>query len=154
MAYLVRYAVQGYYSFGFYVDAAARHLFRLKIGGTAYGVDGFVRSYDTTFVPTGDVSETPTKLYKAQSFNMGSISGKVEYMKVGQAIPWGASLQYLDESILADIWIQFAITPRLDLKFDGKYFTPLEKEKRLITHPWENPNLIVPAVSLKYHFGV
>jgi hypothetical protein len=154
VGYLVRYAAQAYYSFGFYVDAQARHLFRLKIGGTAYGIDGFARSYDADALATLPAGETaPTKLYKTESFNMGSISGKVEYMKVGQAIPWGASVQYLDQSILAGIWIQFAITPRLDLKFDGKYFTPLDKEKRPITHPWENPNLIVPAISLKYHFG-
>jgi len=150
--YLIRYAVQGYYSFGFYVDAAARNLFRLKIGGTAYGVDDFIRAEDTTVQVTGEDTR-PTKLYKVNSFSQGSISGKVEYMRVGQTIPWGASLQYLDQSILADIWIQFAITPRLDLKFDGKYFTPLDKERRPITHPWENPNLIVPAVTLKYHFG-
>lgn len=150
--YLVRYVVQGYYSFGFYADAASRHLFRLKIGGTAYGIDDFVRIPDLE-QQVGEDEPQPTKLEKVQTFNEGSISGKIEYMKVGQLIPWGASIQYLDQSILADIWIQFAITPRLDLKFDGKYFTPLDKANRPVTHPWENPNLIVPAISLKYHFG-
>ncbi len=74
-------------------------------------------------------------------------------MKTGQSIPWGAGVQYMDQSILANIWLQFAINRRIDLKVEGKYFTPLDPEDRLVTHPWENTSLIVPSVSLKYHFG-
>ena len=152
LGYLIRYALQAYYSFGFYADAAAKHLFRLKIGGTVYGVDYFSRREDPDAVVTGE-EPRPTSLFKDDSKSFGGVSGKIEYMKGGQAIPWGASVQYLDNSLLADAWIQFAITPRFDLKFEGKYFTPLDdKDERLLSHPWENPYLIVPAVSVKYHF--
>lgn len=152
VGYLIRYALQAYYSFGFYADAAAKHLFRLKIGGTVYGVDYFTRKVDPDAIQSED-QEPVTSLFKDNSKSFGGVSGKVEYMKGGQVIPWGASVQYVDNSILADAWIQFAITPRFDLKFEGKYFTPLENaDERLLSHPWENPNLIVPAVSVKYHF--
>ncbi len=149
--YVIRYAAQLYYSFGFYADDAARHLFRLKIGGTAYGVDYYTRHYDADAVVTG-TEERPTILVKDHSESVGGISGKIEYMKTGQYIPWGAGLQYFDQSILSDIWIQFAVTPSLDLKFAGKYFAVLNPKSRLETHPWENTSLVVPSVSVKYHF--
>ncbi|MEO5931797.1 MAG: hypothetical protein ABIR47_17825 [Candidatus Kapaibacterium sp.] len=152
--YLIRYAFQGYYSFGFYADADAKHLFRLKIGGTVYGVDAFTRQIDTSAtIDTSSGSSAPTHLVKGENFNHGGVSGKIEYMKTGSTIPWGLGVQYFDQSILSNVWIQFAINRRLDLKIEGKYFAPLSPSDRLLTHPWENPNLIVPSVSVKYHFG-
>jgi hypothetical protein len=149
LGYLIRYVVQGYYSFGFYADAAAKHLFRLKIGGTVYGVDYFAKVNDGE----GGDAPPPTKLMKTETTSRGGVSGKIEYMKTGQAIPWGAGIQYFDQSILGNIWLQFAINRRIDLKVEGKYFTSFDPTDRLRTHPWENANLIVPSVSVKYHFG-
>jgi hypothetical protein len=148
VGYVIRYAAQAYYSFGFYLDDEARHLFRLKIGGTVYGVDTEVRQQDTTVVAVGETS-TPTVFSKITSETVGGVSGKVEYMKGGQKIPYGASLQYQDQSLLSDIWLQFIINPRFDLKVGLKYFTPVFREP----HAWENANYVVPSVSLKYHFG-
>lgn len=148
--YLIRYAAQLYYSFGFYADAAARHLFRLKIGGTAFGVDYFTRQYDPEAVVTD--GERPTILVKEKSESVGGISGKIEYMKTGQHIPWGLGVQYLDQAVLSNIWIQFAVTTSLDLKFEGKYFATLNPKERLKSHPWENASMVVPSLSLKYHF--
>ncbi|MBS1911453.1 MAG: hypothetical protein JST22_05670 [Bacteroidetes bacterium] len=149
--YIIRYATQLYYSFGFYADPGAKNLFRLKVGGTAYGVDTYTRRYDPQDTnPAPD--QRATILQKEKSETFGGISGKIEFMRTGQRTPWGIGLQYLDQSILGNVWIQFAVTPRLDLKIEGKYFTPLNPKERPETHPWENPSLMVPSASVKYHF--
>lgn len=146
--YLMRFAAQLYYSFGFYADAGAKHLFRLKIGGTVYGVDTYVRAHD----PSDETNPTSINLIKELSDTYGGISGKVEYMKTGQTIPWGAGLQYFDQGLLGNVWIQFAVTPRFDLKFEGKYFSALDPSTRKVTHPWENASIVVPSLDVKYHF--
>lgn len=152
--YLVRYAFQGYYSFGFYADAAARNLFRIKIGGTVYGVDAFSRRIDSAALAGGgETTETPTMLQEEWSRSRGGVSGKIEYMKGGQLVPWGAGIQYFDQSVLANVWLQFAISRSLDLKLEGKYFASFDGDDRRLTHPWENPNLVVPSISVRYHFG-
>ena len=153
LGYLIRYAFQAYYSFGFFADADAKHLFRLKFGGTVYGVEAFSREVDPEFVPGQEDEEAPTTLVKQWNRSRGGVSGRIEYMKGGQMVPWGAGVQYFDQSILANVWLQFAINNRLDLKLEGKYFTSFDGDDRLITHPWENPNIIVPSLSVKYHFG-
>lgn len=153
LGYLIRYAFQAYYSFGFFADADAKHLFRLKFGGTVYGVEGYSREVDPEFVPGQEGEEAPTLLVKQWNRSRGGVSGRIEYMKGGQMVPWGAGVQYFDQSILANVWLQFAINNRLDLKLEGKYFTSFDGDERLITHPWENQNLIVPSLSVKYHFG-
>lgn len=147
-AYLVRYDFQTFYSFGFFADPGAKHLFRLKIGGTVYGVDAIVNEEDTTVA----LSETDPRVYavrKVSSSSQGGVSGAIEYMRTGSWVPFGARLQFVDNSILSDLWIQFALARNLDLKFDLKYFTPVFRD----AHPWENPSLVVPAVAIKYHFG-
>ncbi len=152
-AYLIRYAFQAFYSFGFYLDAAATHLFRLKVGGTVYGADRFIREEDTLAtadMASGEVAEVPTVFTKTTTENIGGVTARLEYMKGGQRIPYGLGVQYFDQSVLANLWVQFVLGSRLDLKVEGKYFTPIFRDP----HPWEQQNLVVPTVSLKYHFGL
>lgn len=147
VGYLVRYAFQGYYSFGFYADPAAQHLFRLKIGGGVYGVDVFERQQ---VFRQGDVTnDTVPSLGKVANDVQGGISGKIEYMKGGTTIPYGVWLQYFDGSILSSVWLQFIVTRSLDLKLQGKIFSPVFRDAR----PWEENALIVPSLEVKYHFG-
>ena len=144
--YLMRYAVQGYYSFGFYADNSAKHLFRMKLGGGVYGVDKFERQQ----VFRQDVSsDTVPTLSEFESESHGGVSGKIEYMKGGTDIPYGLGVQYFDGSLLGNVWLQFIVARNLDLKIQGKYFTPLMRD----AHPWESTSLVVPSVELKYHFG-
>lgn len=147
-AYLIRYDFQAFYSFGFFADPAARHLFRLKVGGTVYGVETLRREEDTTL----PVSETETPEYTLVKHNSeanGGVSGAIEYMRTGTWVPFGARLQYVDNSILTNLWMQFAVARNLDLKFDIKYFTPVFRDP----YAWESSNLVVPAVTVRYHFG-
>jgi hypothetical protein len=148
--YLIRFAAQAYYSFGFFLDDQARHLFRLKVGGTVYGVDTYVRQQDTSAQVGEGVPDAV--MAKLDSKTAGGIAGKIEYMKGGQKIPYGASIQYVDQSLLSDLWLQFIVSPTLDLKVGLKYFAPIFRG--VDAHPWENDNIVVPSVNLKYHFGL
>lgn len=145
--YIIRYAFQGHYSFGFYADPAAQHLFRLKAGGTVYGVDEMERRQ---VFRTGDVNaDTIPSLGKLSSTTHGGVSARIEYMRGGTEIPYGASLGYFDGSLLTSVWLQFIVSRSIDLKFQGKYFTPLFRDARA----WEQDGLIVPSLEVKYHFG-
>jgi len=143
-AYLVRWALQTYYSFGFYLDADARYLFRLKLGATAYGVDDFNREQDVN--PIGE-QDAPT-FAKVFSQTKAGVAGKLEFMKSGINTPYGLGVQYFDQSILSNIWIQFFPTQRWDIKLEGKYFAPILRDP----YAWENESLVVPSLSVKYHF--
>ncbi|MBC8144622.1 MAG: hypothetical protein H7X80_03490, partial [bacterium] len=147
-AYLVRYDFQAFYTFGFYADPDARHLFRLKLGGTVYGTEGIINEEDTTLA-FGEETPPEFKVRSVSKHSRGGVAGAIEYMRTGSWVPFGAKLQFVDNSVLAGLWMQFAIARNLDLKFDLKYFTQLFRD----AHPWENPHLVVPAVSVKYHFG-
>lgn len=151
-AYLIRYAFQAFYSFGFYADAAATHLFRIKVGATAYGVDQYIREEDTLASASAEQTSVPTVFTKqaTQSQTIGGVAARIEYMKGGQRIPYGLGVQYFDQSLLANLWVQFAVGSRLDLKLEGKYFTPIFRDP----HAWEESNLVVPTASLIYHFGL
>lgn len=148
VGYLIRYAAQAYYSFGFFADLRAEHLFRVKIGGGVYGVDMYRRRLD----PKAPAEDTTTFIMDKDLFGSsshGGVGGKIEYMRGGTKYPFGIGFQYFDQSILGNIWLQFSVSQRWDLKFEGKYFTPLFRDP----HAWENKNLVVPSVTVKYHFG-
>ena len=149
VGYLVRYDFQAFYSFGFFADPAARHLFRLKVGGTVYGVEGLRREQDTLAPITGEDEPMTFVVNEVSRATQGGVAAAIEYMRTGTWAPFGARLQYVDNSLLSDLWIQFAIARNLDLKFDIKYFTPVFRDP----HEWENPNLVVPSVTMRYHFG-
>lgn len=146
--YLIRYAFQGFYSFGFYADNESQHLFRMKLGGTVYGVDEFERRQ---VLGRGSDIQTDTVpgLEKVSSETIGGIAGRIEYMKGGTDIPYGIGLQYFDAAIQSNIWIQFIISRSLDLKLEGRFFSSVFRDAK----PWEEESLIIPSLEVKYHFG-
>ncbi|MCC7439754.1 MAG: hypothetical protein IT211_14805 [Armatimonadetes bacterium] len=144
-AWLVRYAAQTYYSFGFFLDDNAQFLFRLKLGATMYGMDEFARQNDTTAL----IGEKETMVFaKTDDETKASVSGKLEFMRSGTRIPFGAGIQYLDQSILGNIWLQFFPSQRWDLKVEGKLAAAILRDP----YPWENKTIFVPSVTVKYHF--
>ena len=146
VAYLIRYAFQGFYSFGFYADNDAQHLFRLKLGGAVYGVDTYERQQ---YFGPGEGIDTTISLREVGGETRGGVAGRLEYMKGGTDIPYGAGFQYFDGSIQGNVWLQFVVGRALDLKLQGKYFTPLFRDPR----PWESNSLVIPSIEVKYHFG-
>lgn len=145
--YLIRYAFQGYYSFGFYADNEAEHLFRLKLGGSVYGVDTYERRQVNRV--GSDIQDTVPTLEKSADKTVGGVAGKIEYMKGGTDIPYGLGFQYFDGSVLSNVWLQFIVLRNLDVKLEGKFFSPLFRDAQ----PWEESSLVIPSIELKYHFG-
>ncbi len=158
--YLMRYAALGYYSFGFYADKDAQHMFRIKVGGGAYGVDTYKRQIDISdtlaFIEALNTEtsegqpDTLRTYYKSSNSveSRGGVAARIEYMRGGTKYPFGAAIQYFDGSLLSNVWLQFAVGEQFDLKLEGKFFTPIFREPRL----WESESLVVPSLTVKYHF--
>ena len=146
-AYLIRYAFQGFYSFGLYADNEAKHLFRMKLGGTVYGVDEYERRQ--IFHSVSELQDTVPSLQKVGDETVGGVAGRIEYMKGGTDIPYGIGVQYFDASILTNVWLQFIVLRNLDVKLEGKFFSSLFRDPK----PWEEESIVIPSIALKYHFG-
>ncbi len=145
-AYLIRYAFQGFYSFGLYADNDAKHLFRMKLGGTVYGVDEYERRQ--VFRDT-ELQDTVPTLEKISDETVGGVAGRIEYMKGGTDIPYGLGVQYFDASLMTNVWLQFIVLRNLDVKLEGKFFSTLFRDPK----PWEEESIVIPSIALKYHFG-
>lgn len=154
VAYFIRYVAQAYYSIAFSADQDNTNLFTVKVGGTAYGVDGAQRrvteDQQRTALANGDSSAlAPSIILNDAMQSVGGLSAKLSYMKSGGRFPYGFHMQYFDESILAGAWLQFLVSPSWDLKLETKYYTPVLRT----AHAWEPGSLFIPSVSVIHHFG-
>ena len=141
--YLIRYTAQAHYTFGFSIDES--YLFRFGIGGTIYGAETW-RDYQER----DEFEETIIKYKKSNTETIGGISMKVEFMSRDISTPFGATLQYFDESLFANAWIQIPIvTDAFFIRFEAKGFISAFKET---LHPWENKSVFMPSVRLIFSF--
>lgn len=100
--YLIRYTGQMHYTFGLAIDES--YLLRFGIGATIYGAETW-RDYEEI-----DADDNATIAYKkANSETVGGISMRLEFMSQGVKTPYGATLQYFDESLYGSAWVQFPI---------------------------------------------
>ena len=141
--YLIRYTAQAHYTFGFALDQS--YLFRFGIGGTIYGAETW-RDYEEL-----DIENEPIIVYKkSDDETVGGLSMKVEFMARDISTPFGISLQYFDESLFANAWIQIPIVQEaFFIRFEAKGFAAAFKET---IHPWENKAVFMPSVRLVFNF--
>lgn len=134
--YLIRANAQLHYTFGVKVDE--NYLFRFGLGGTLYSVESW--SMDK---PKDPNSTDTLAFQKIAEETVGNISIKFEFMLKSATLPMGASLQYFDESISANIWAQAPIIDNLlYFRFDlNGYFAAFKNNPRL----WENQNVFIPT---------
>ena len=129
--YLIRYTGQAHYTFGFSIDES--YLFRVGIGATLYGAETW-HDYEST----DDFGDPSIAYKKANSETVGGISLKLDFMRKDARTPFGASLQYFDESISATAWLQAPVVKNtLFLRLELKGFIPAFKDT---VHPWESKN--------------
>jgi hypothetical protein len=141
--YLIRYTAQAHYTFGFSIDES--YLFRFGIGGTLYGAETW-RDYQET----SDLEESIITYKKSDNETVGGLSMKVEFMSRDITTPFGASLQYFDESLFANIWMQVPIViEAFFVRIEAKGFVAAFKET---LHPWENKSVLIPSVRLVFNF--
>jgi hypothetical protein len=143
--FLVRYDAQTHYSFAVNVDRD--HFFRFKLGGTVYGVESWVDKDDSLNIDPN--TNTFVKVFsKEATETVGGISGRIEYMATNNSTPYGIGLQYFDEAIMADAWLQVPITSYFAMRLDAKGFAPIFRDPRA----WENKTVFIPTVRAIYNF--
>lgn len=139
--HLVRFHANAQYTFAIRVDES--NLFRFRLGGTGYSIE---RWHD---VDTLTASGTDSTMFrKFDSKFIGGVSGKIEFMNTSWSTPLGASLQYFDESVLANIWLQIQASQSLGFRVDVNMFTPVFRDPRA----WENNAVFMPSLRAILNF--
>jgi hypothetical protein len=92
--------------------------------------------------------ETKQFFRKFDSEFIGGISGKVEFMNTSWSTPLGASLQYFDEAVLGNVWLQLQASDNLGFRIDANIFTPVFRDPRA----WENNAVFMPSIRAILNF--
>ncbi len=143
--YLVRFNAQLHYTFAIAVDKD--YMFRFGIGGSVYSVESW---YNQINIIEEDGVEVDREgvFTKRKSETIGGISGRIEYMTINTPTPYGFALQYFDEAISGNVWLQIPIVSTLAVRLDGKAFAPAFRD----AHPWENSNVFIPSARVIWNF--
>lgn len=146
--FMVRGNGQFHYTFGIAIDED--YLMRFGFGATLYSIEGWGTSIGKEYSQKVADTIAVYNFTKRTTETVGGISGKLEFMARNMATPFGGSIQYFDESLTTNIWLQFTILENtLSLKFEGTgYFTAFKSTPRA----WENSNIFVPMARLIYLF--
>ena len=140
--YLMRFNAQLHYTFGISIDDD--YFMRFSIGGSGYSMERWGYELDSE-------SETPeVRLEERGDEFIGGISGKLEFMTTNNTTPFGGGVQYFDEALQFNGWVQVPVvenTFSIRLEANG-YAVAFRKDPR----PWEINSLLVPMVRLIYVF--
>lgn len=139
--HLVRFHASAQYTFAIRVDES--NLFRFRLGGTGYSMERW------RFVDTVDANGLQDSTFaKLDSKFIGGVSGKIEFMNTSWSTPMGASLQYFDEAILGNVWLQIQASQSLGFRVDVNMFSPVFRDPRA----WENDAVFMPSLRAILNF--
>lgn len=152
--YMIRFNSQLHYTFAMTIDD--NYLFRFGIGGTVYTAERWMN-----FIDTVDIDEGEIKLgFKStNSITVGGVSGKVDFMAKNIETPYGGSIQYFDEGIGMNLWLQLPIISKSIPVGGGEDSFPLRVNSFSIRleangyykafkdnpRPWENRSVFIPT---------
>lgn len=148
-SFLPRFHIQGHYSFAINIDES--HFFRFKFGGTFYSME---RWKDTVYKDIrGRDSLTKLRPYTdlengRSAENTAGISGKIEYMTLSKTVPWGASVQFFDGTILGNIWLQVPVSNEFAIRGDTRIFRTVTRDPK----DWEKETLFIPSLQFVVNF--
>ena len=140
--YLMRFNMQAHYTFGISVDED--YFMRFSLGGTGYSMERWGYEIDLD-----DLDPEATFEERGSEF-VGGLSGKLEFMTTNNTTPFGGGIQYFDESLQFNGWVQVPVvenTFSIRLEANG-YAVAFRKDPR----PWEMNSLLVPMARLIYVF--
>ncbi len=141
--YLVRYTGQFHYTFGIAIDEG--YLMRFGIGATLYGMETW---HD--FEEENSDGEMVWNYKKSESETIGGMSMKAEFMVTNVTTPFGASLQYFDESLSANAWLQIpVVTDAFFVRVDVKGYVAAFKDEPRV---WEKESMFMPNLRLIFNF--
>lgn len=141
--YLMRFNAQLHYTFGISIDND--YYMRFGLGATGYSMESW------TYRLVQDEREQPTtEFYEADSEFVGGVSGKIEFMTTNNATPFGGSVQYFDESLNINGWLQIPVIENaFSLRLEGNgYFTAFRQNPRA----WEQSSVFIPMARIIYIF--
>lgn len=96
-------------------------------------------------------SPTPKLLFKKMGDEtvMG-ISGRIEFMTTNAITPFGGSVQYFDEALYGNLWLQIPVIGNsLALRLDTKAFFPAFRKT---VRPWEVESMFIPMARIIVSF--
>lgn len=135
--YLIRANAQLHYTFGIKIDND--YLFRFGIGGTVYNVEYWYNK----LVIQPDLTNI-VQFTKLKSETVGGISGRIEFMSTNITTPFGMKLQYFDESLSGNIWLQIPVIPNMfSVRLDAQGYVVAFSNT---PHPWESRSIFLPTV--------
>lgn len=141
--YLLRFNSTLHYTFGFNIDED--YLLRFGIGGSVYSMENW--KYSTV----NDENNLPVD-YEFANFSsevIGGLSAKLDFMVKNTTTPYGASLNYFDESANLNFFVQFPVVENmLYLKLRANGVFRIRENDR----PWERGSFFMPMANIIYVF--
>lgn len=137
--YMIRFHASAQYSFAVRIDKD--YLFRMRLGGTLYGVETWVNT------PTADGADS-VRYAKIDDEVVGGVSGRIEFMTTGWSTPAGFKISYFDESVLTKAWLQIPFSSQFSARIDASVFTPVFRDPRA----WELDAVVMPSINIVYNF--
>lgn len=142
--YLVRLNGQLHYTFGVSIDDD--YLLRFGLGATMYIMEKWYNNvnYDE------ELRENKISYEMLQDEIIGGVSGKIDFMAKNATTPYGASIQYFDEGLYTNIWLQVPIVDKtFSFRIDAKgFFKAFSNTPRR----WENKSVFIPMARLIINF--
>ncbi len=135
--YMVRFHGSLQYSFAVAVDKD--FLFRLRLGGTIYGME--------SWATTGSNPDS-LEYRKVDDETVGGVSGRIDFMTLSWSTPVGFSLSYFDETVLTTAWLHIPIIDQFAMRLDARVFTPVFRDPR----PWETSAVVIPSLKFIFNF--
>lgn len=138
--HLVRFNAKIHYTFGMAIDQD--YQLRFGLGGTGYQIEHWNNRLNG--------NDNKVNYVKADEEFIGGISGEVEFMAKNITTPWGIGVQYFDQGIFTNLWLQIPIVENVfSFRLDAKgYFKAFADEPRA----WENESVFFPMARLIFNF--
>jgi hypothetical protein len=146
--FLPRWHFQALYSFATTIDKD--YQLRFKVGMSAFGME----AWHYRMTGKDDQGQDVYGFAKAETGNESyfGITGRIEYMATNVSTPYGLAVQYFDESLSGNVWLQIPFGASFDpikaVRLEGRFFAPITRSAR----PWENSSVVVPGLRLIFNF--
>ena len=141
--YMIRANATMLYTFGISIDED--YILRFGLGGTIYTAEKW--HYN---VEENEFRENELVYKNESSETVGGITAKIDFMAKKMTTPFGGSLQYFDEGLYTNLWLQIPVVDNsIYVRLDAKgYFKAFAESPR----PWENESVFIPMARIILNF--
>lgn len=140
--YLIRYDARLFYTFAIAVDES--YQFRFGIGGNVYQAEEWYNTREA-----GQTGAVELSYEKRDYETVGGVCMKADFMSTDSSTPWGTNIQYFDNGLYGNIWMQVPVIENtFSIRLDAKGFVKAFDDPR----PWEQESVFMPSVRLVMFF--